>query len=124
MTSNFVVPSGQVTNVTVAPEVLHHYITDGELEQIGRLRKEPVAEICLATTGASLGSLIPACQEISRFNYDNAKFTGWSLAIIALTGITLFAAMITGYLWHMHRDENTSTVKAIRDRPRVPVGQA
>lgn len=111
----------QQTLCTLPQEALCHYITDDELERLSEMRKEPVMEIFLASIGAFLGSLLPAWQELAKFNTDPATVSGTGLFTMGLAVATLAVSAISGVLWHQRSKSHKSMSQAIRDRPRVPV---
>ncbi|WP_288485811.1 hypothetical protein [uncultured Novosphingobium sp.] len=115
-------PSGSyITEVTLPPESLCHYITDDELDRLSEMRKEPVMEIFLSSIGAFLGGLVPAVQEIAKFQADSRNLTGVGLFTMFVAVSALSAAVISGFLWHQRGKSHKSMSGAIRDRPRVRV---
>jgi len=111
----------QLTEVTLSPQALCHYITDDELEKLGEMRKEPVMEIFLCTIGAFLGALVPALQVLSQFRADPTKVDGWGLVTLMIGVATLAVSVVSGLLWHQRSKTHKSMVATIRERPRAPV---
>lgn len=118
-------PAGsQVTEVTLPPGALCHYITDDELDRLSEMRKEPVMEIFLCTIGAFLGALVPAFQVLSQFRADPTKVDMWGLLTLMI-GVAMFAiAAVSGFLWYQRGKAHVSMTDAIRNRPRVQVQHA
>lgn len=108
----------QVTQVTLSPEALCHYINDDELERLGDMRKEPVMEIFLCTVGAFLGALIPAFQELTKFQSAPDAVGFWGLATMFIAAMTLAVAAVTGWLWHQRSKTHKSMVETIRTREK------
>lgn len=111
----------QLTEVTLSPQALCHYITDDELEKLGEMRKEPVMEIFLCTVGAFLGALVPALQVLSQFKTDATKLDGWGLITLMIGVATLAVSIVSGLLWYQRSKTHKSMVVTIRERPRTPV---
>jgi hypothetical protein len=119
---SFLIAAGaQVTNVTLPPEQLCHYLTDDELERLGEMRKEPVMEIFLCSVGAFLGALIPALQVLSQFAADSTKVGGWGLLTLLVAVAMLAVAVVSGVLWHQRSKTHKDMVTTVRERPRIPV---
>lgn len=111
----------QLTEVTLSPQALCHYITDDELERLGDMRKEPVMEIFLWSMGAFMGALIPAFQEFGKFRADPTNVGVWGLLTILIAAMTLAVAVVSGVLWRQRSKTHKSMVDTIRGRPRTPV---
>lgn len=114
----------QQTLCTLPQEALCHYITDDELERLSEMRKEPVMEIFLASIGAFLGALIPAWQELGKFNVDPTTVSGTGLFTMGVAIAMLAVAILSGALWRQRTKSHKSMAQTIRDRPRVQVKQA
>lgn len=111
----------QLTEVTLSPQALCHYINDDELERLGDMRKEPVMEIFLCSIGAFLGALIPALQMLNTFNETPDKVGLWGLVTILVAAATLAVAIVSGTLWNQRLKTHKTMVDTIRARPRTPV---
>lgn len=109
------------TNVTLPSEQLCHYITDSELDGLGDMKKEPVAEIFLATIGVFLGGLIPALQVLKQFSIDATKVGIFDLLTVMIAGCALAVAFVTGFLWRQRSKTHKGLVETIRGRQRVPM---
>ncbi|MBM0169664.1 hypothetical protein [Altererythrobacter sp. C41] len=107
----------QNTTCTVPTDNLCHYITDAELEKLSEMRKEPVMEMCLASSGVFFGAVVPALQEAA----TPSAMNGWSLAIFGLAAGSLFVSLATGYLWWQRAKAHKSLAETIRSRPRISV---
>lgn len=108
------------THVTLPSDTLCHYITDDELGRLSDMKKEPVMEIFLLTMGGFVGSLIPALQELGKFQAA-ATITWFGLLTIMIAAVMLGLALVTGVLWLQRSRTHRSMVQTIRDRPKVPV---
>ena len=111
----------QLTEVTLSPQALCHYINDDELERLGEMRKEPVMEIFLCSIGAFLGALVPGLQVVGKFNENPATLDLWNLLTLLIAVATLAVATVAGVLWHQRSKTHKSMVDTIRQRPRAPV---
>ena len=59
--------AAQVTEVTLSPSALCHYISDDELEGLSEMQQDPVKDICLWALGGFVGAITPAYDGLSRF---------------------------------------------------------
>ena len=114
----------QATSVTLPASQLCHYIRDDELDKLGEMRSDLVAEICLASTGIFFGSIVPAVDGFRRFGATTNPATGTDLLSMMLCFAAFIVAIITGLQWRVRSQVHKSMVDEIRDRPKVPVKPA
>lgn len=112
------------SEITIPGVELHHFITDDQLTELSNMRAEPVMEICLASVGAFVGSIIPALEQLSRFNdaTDPMGMVGLLTAFLALgSGVS---ALISGLFWRSRHRRHVNLATVIRSRPKVAVKTA
>jgi hypothetical protein len=114
-------PEMREAEVTVPGVQLFHYITDDQLTTLGDMRKEPVMEICLMASGAFLGAIVPAIEQLGRFNdaVNPMGITGLCTVIVAV--IALAVAAVTGALWRQRLAGHQGLVETIQSRKKVAV---
>lgn len=111
--------TAQTTQVTLAPAEICHYITDDELLGLSEMQQEPVKDICLASIGGFLGSLVPGFDGLLRFHDKIHPMTLTDLLSVAVAVATLAVAIVSGLLWYKKAGVKNGAVKSIRDRPKV-----
>lgn len=111
--------AAQVTEVTLSPSSLCHYITDEELESLGEMQQDPVKDICLWAMGGFVGAVIPAFDGLSRFGDVQHPMSKTDLASMFIATATLAIAVVTGILWHRKAKSKQGAVSTIRSRPKV-----
>ena len=111
----------QMTEVTLSPQMLCHYINDDELERLGEMRKEPVMEIFLWSVGAFMGALIPGLQVLALFREKPEAVGMLGLLTLLIAVATLAVSIVAGILWWQRSKTHKSMVETIRQRPRTPV---
>lgn len=122
---DLVIPeSMRSSEITVPGVELHHYITDDQLTELSNMRAEPVMEICLASIGVFFGSVIPAVEQVSRFNSASQSMGIVGLLTICLTACSFAIAIVTGWLWHKRHERHKDLAATIRSRPKVKVRTA
>jgi len=120
--NQMVLPQGMVlTELSVPNMQLYHYITDTDLERLGDMRKEPVMEICLASIGVFMGSILPTIEQISRFNASTNAMGLVGLATCLISFGSLAISVVTAFLWYRRSGNHKNLLDSIRARPRVRV---
>lgn len=111
--------SAQVTEVTLSPSALCHYITDDELEGLSEMQQDPVKDICLWAMGGLVGAIVPAYDGLSRFGDALHPMTKTDLVSMFVASMTFAVAIVTGVLWYRKSKSKQNAVDAIRSRPKV-----
>lgn len=111
----------QQTSVTVPAEQLCHYIRDDELDRLGEMRRDLVMEICLASGGLFVGSVVPAFDGFRRFGAEVNPSTGTDLLSMLICFAALVVTIISGLQWHARSKLHKGLVQEIRERPKVKV---
>lgn len=114
-------PSMREAEVTIPGVQLWHYITDDQLTTLGEMRKEPVMEICLAASGAFLGAIVPAIEQLGRFNDKANPMGATGLCTVLIAVVALAVAIVTGFLWRQRLRSHESLLDTIKSRKKVPV---
>lgn len=109
------------SEITIPGVELHHFITDDQLTELSSMRAEPVMEVCLASIGIFLGSIVPTFEQLARFNDVDDPMGMLGLFTALLTFGSLVAAIITGMLWYSRHKRYLGLAAIIRSRPKVPV---
>lgn len=113
--------NAQITEVTLSPTSLCHYITDDELEKLGQMQQEPVKDIFLASVGVFFGAVVPAASGVTRFGDTTHPMTLIDAISIALAFIFLGVICVSGYLWFVKTKTQENFVETVRQRPKVAV---
>lgn len=107
--------------MTIPGVQLWHYITDDQLTTLGEMRKEPVMEICLATSGTFVGAIVPAIEQLARFN-DKANPMGLiGLVTVAIAFVAFGISAVTAILWRQRHISHEGLLRVIQSRRKVPV---
>lgn len=111
------------TQVTVPKHELRHYITDGELDMIGEMRRDHMEQVFWAAVGVLGGASIPAIDALSHFNAPENPMGWLGFLQCLLAAMAFVAAVLSGYLvWHRSKTKS-DLVTEIRARPRMKVVQ-
>lgn len=111
----------QFVQMTLQSEQVCHYIRDDELENLGKMRHDPVMEIFLLAAGAAVGAIVPAFQELARFNASQNPMGITGLMTVIVLVAALAIATVTGLLWWQRTAAKSDLVTEIRGRPKVRV---
>ena len=94
-----------------------YVLTEDELSRLENGSKAPYRDICLATAGIAIPSLINATGYIKNpFEWSYALFLNSLIG-----GICLLGAIVLGKLWHTNRNEIYDLIKIIREKPKIEV---
>lgn len=104
--------------ITARETELRHYISDEELNMLGTMNKDLVAEICLASIGVVAGSLVPAIDGFQRFGALENPTTYTDLLSMLLCFSSVAVAAVTGLIWRKRSKVRASLVDEIRNRPK------
>lgn len=113
--------AAQVTEMTLSPSALCHYITDDELAGLSEMQSDPVKDIFLGSVGGLVGAIVPAYDAVSRFGDATHPMTKTDLVSMFVATATFAVAAVTGILWRRKAGTKSSAVQAIRNRPKVTV---
>ena len=110
----------QGASVTVAPEVLFHYVSDDELHRVRENVEDPAKDICLVALGGFLGAAVPAADALHDYaGTGRLSFVG--LVALAVALMTMAVAATMGYQWRNKRESGLDIIAKIMSRPKVPV---
>jgi hypothetical protein len=109
----------QVTEVTLSPLAICHYITDEELAGISEMQADPVKDIFLWAIGGLVGAIVPAFDGLSHFSNAAHPMTKTDLVSMFIAAATFSVAVVTGILWRRKSSMKQGAVDTIRSRPKV-----
>lgn len=116
----FQIPNdAQVTEVTVSPTALYHYITDVELERIGDVSDNLPAQVCIGSGGTLLGSIPSTGAAVRHLGNPIDLFSFLDLVYVSVTLVSLSFFVLTGLQWFFHSRQRKSLLKEIRERPKL-----
>lgn len=111
----------QITEVTLSPTKLCHYITDEELEGLSEMNQDPTKDIFLVSVGAFVGAITPAYDGLCRFGNAAHPMTATDLVSLLVAVAMLAIAIVTGILWNRKSSAKGNAISVIRGRPKMEV---
>ena len=109
----------QVTEVTVSPTSLCHYITDDELARIGDVSDNLPMQVCIGAAGSLAGSIVSTWTAIGHVGDPKNLFNGTDMASVCVTLISLGLVAFSGVEWHRLAKRRRPLVGDIRARPKM-----
>ncbi len=114
---------GRLARIQVtSPEVeLRHYISDEELDLLCEAKAGGAKDICLASLGGFLGSIVPAAEQAMRFNSSTNPMGIIGLFSCLLAMGTLTASIVSAVMWKSQAKRQMLMQNRIRSRPKYDV---
>jgi hypothetical protein len=109
----------QVTEVTLSPTALCHYITDSELERIGDVGDNLPMQVCIGSAGTLAGSVVSTFIAFSHVGDPSVVFSKTDMASVCVTLISLGLGVFSGAQWFRLETRRTPLINEIRARPKV-----